>query len=261
MLFADGPAITARAPMAASSRCTSGTGLVGLIGHGDAARRRGPPGRRPRSTSCWRRRCRPGRRARGRGRGARPRRRADLLAELPVGGGLAPRDHRDGVVGVGVDDRGQVHGRSVHHIGAGSRLPDRPAQGTGRSSRSPQRCPPDAGSSACVRRSRAVLLVALASAPRRPGVARPPPPHRPSSPRRRRASRRSSSAGSTASGPPRASASSRCPASSSAWPGAGPSTWSPRARSPTTRTWRPRSSGSVDEARRERRASATTSTA
>ena len=49
-----------------------------------------------------------------------------LLAELPVGGGLAPRDHRDGVVGVGVDDRGQVHDPSVHHIDARRRLSEGP---------------------------------------------------------------------------------------------------------------------------------------
>jgi hypothetical protein len=35
---------------------------------------------------------------------------ADLLAELAVGGGAPPADQGGGVVGMGVDDRGEIHG-------------------------------------------------------------------------------------------------------------------------------------------------------
>ena len=47
--------------------------------------------------------------------------RRDLRAQLAVGRRAAPADQGDGVVGVGLDDRRQVHGRRVEHITGRSR--------------------------------------------------------------------------------------------------------------------------------------------
>ena len=90
--------------MAASSRSSSGAGLSGVERHGHAARAEDGQVGHDEVPVVGADDGRPGRPARGPGPTSPPRRRADLLAQLPVGRGLAPADERDGVVGVRVDD-------------------------------------------------------------------------------------------------------------------------------------------------------------
>ena len=216
--LAVGPAITARAPMAASSRSISGHGAGGVHRHGheagaehrevghdevpvvgghdaDAVAGLEPQRRQPARAD-----------------------RATWRAQVAVGCGLAAGDHRDRGVGVGVDDRRQVHGGSPAQAAAAPPTAGRPrAQACPGSSRSCRGCPlvlPRALPAGAGSRSWSALAVLAGWAAAGASHAQPVTPRRGRDGRRRsppiRARRRSSSAASTACGRPRACASSRC---------------------------------------------------
>ena len=114
MALAPGPAITARAPIAASSLGDLGNRAGRVDRHGHASRAEHGEVRHDEVPVVGRQDADPVARleAQLRQPGPEPRR---LLAQLPVGRPAPARDQGDGVVRVRLDDRGEVHSCAVHH--------------------------------------------------------------------------------------------------------------------------------------------------